>query len=52
MFTVDPMRIVPESGCSVPVIIRNRVVLPASLGPMMPTMPPAGRRKLKFSNST
>ncbi len=32
----DPMRIVPESGFSVPMIMRNSVVLPAPLGPMMP----------------
>jgi hypothetical protein len=32
--------IVPASGFSWPVIILNSVVLPAPLGPMMPTIPP------------
>ncbi len=35
----------PESGFSWPVIMRNSVVLPAPLGPMMPTMPPGGSLK-------
>src|SRR5258708_37523479 len=30
----------PSSGCSSPVIIRNSVVLPAPLGPTMPTFSP------------
>jgi hypothetical protein len=33
-------------------IMRNRVVLPAPLGPMMPTIPAGGRVKLRSSNST
>jgi hypothetical protein len=32
-----------------PASMRNSVVLPAPFGPMMPTMPPAGRLKLKDS---
>ena len=52
MSTVGPIRIVPESGCSDPVSIRKSVVLPAPLGPIMPTMPPGGRRNEKFSIST
>ena len=40
-----PTRISPASGFSPPVSMRNRVVLPAPLGPMMPTMPPRGRMK-------
>ena len=31
--------------------MRNSVVLPAPFGPMMPTMPPAGRRKFRLSMS-
>ena len=41
----------PESGFSWPVIILNRVDLPAPFGPMMPTMPPAGSLKERFSIS-
>ena len=45
-------RMVPVSGFSWPVIIRNSVVLPAPFGPMTPTMPPGGREKAMFSNSS
>ncbi len=38
----DTVQIAPESGCSPPVIMRNKVVLPAPLGPITPTMPPCG----------
>ena len=50
--TVSPSRIEPWSGFSAPVIILNRVVLPAPFGPMMPTMPPGGSLKFKSSIST
>ena len=40
--TESPMAIAPLSGFSCPVIMRNRVVLPAPLGPITPTMPPGG----------
>ena len=50
-FTVWPMSISPESGFSWPVIILNSVDLPAPLGPMMPTMAPAGTVKLRSSIS-
>ncbi len=40
--TVGPIRISPESGFSCPVIILNRVDLPAPFGPMMPTIAPGG----------
>ena len=43
------MRISPLSGFSWPMIMRNSVVLPVPFGPMMPTMPPAGRRNDKSS---
>jgi hypothetical protein len=33
---------VPLSGLSWPVIMRNSVVLPAPLAPITPTMPPGG----------
>ncbi len=39
---VSPRRSAPESGCSLPVSMRNSVVLPAPLGPIIPTMPPGG----------
>ncbi len=39
--TNSPILIVPASGLSCPVIMRNNVVLPAPFGPMTPTMPPA-----------
>ena len=45
-------RSVPASGFSWPVIMRNRVVLPAPLGPMTPTMPPGGRLKVRSSMSS
>jgi hypothetical protein len=35
----------PSVGFSVPTIILNRVVLPAPLPPITPTMPPRGRSK-------
>ena len=35
----------PESGFSWPVMILNRVDLPAPLGPITPTMPPGGKRE-------
>ena len=43
------MVMAPESGFSCPVIMRNSVVLPAPLGPMMPTMPPGGSLKERLS---
>ena len=52
MSTVAPTRSVPLSGFSCPTSIRKSVVLPAPLGPMMPTMPPGGSRKERFSKST
>jgi hypothetical protein len=42
IFTVWPIVILPESGFSLPVIMRKSVDLPAPLGPMMPTIAPAG----------
>ena len=47
--TVSPIRSVPASGFSCPVIIRNSVVLPAPFGPMTPTIPPRGSVKLRSS---
>ena len=41
----------PRPGVSRPAIIRNRVVLPAPLGPMTPTMPPGGRENDRSSIS-
>ena len=38
----------PQSGFSWPVIMRKSVVLPAPLGPMMPTIPPGGSEKFSF----
>ena len=35
--TVSPTRSVPASGASCPMIILNSVLLPAPLGPTMPT---------------
>ena len=40
--TVWPIVILPLSGFSRPVIMRNSVVLPAPLGPMTPTIAPGG----------
>ena len=48
---MSPTVIVPASGCSWPVSIRNRVVLPAPLGPMMPTMPAVGSENDRSSMS-
>ena len=41
----------PASGFSWPVIMRNSVVLPAPFGPMTPTMPPGGSLKVRSSIS-
>ena len=49
MTTVLPIEIVPESGCSFPVIMRKSVDFPAPFGPMMPTMAPLGTVKLRLS---
>ena len=43
---------VPSSGFSWPVIIRNSVVLPAPFGPITPTMPPGGSLKVRLSISS
>ena len=51
-FTVGPIRISPESGFSWPAIIRKSVVFPAPLGPMIPTIAPAGTTKLTSSISS
>jgi hypothetical protein len=48
--TVSPTVIDPESGVSSPTSIRNKVVLPAPLGPTMPTIAPRGTMKLRSSN--
>jgi hypothetical protein len=40
--TVSPIFSSPSSAVSLPTIILNSVVLPAPLGPIMPTMPPRG----------
>jgi hypothetical protein len=40
--TVSPISIVPASGVSWPTSMRNRVVLPAPLGPMIPTIRAGG----------
>ena len=42
----------PLSGFSLPAISLNSVDLPAPLGPMMPTMAPAGTVKDRLSIST
>src|SRR5690606_13652252 len=47
--TVSPTESVPLSGCSRPRIIRNRVVFPAPLGPIMPTIPAGGSENVRFS---
>jgi hypothetical protein len=49
---VLPITTSPLSGCSMPWIMRNSVDLPAPLGPMMPTMAPAGTLKLRLSISS
>ena len=51
MRTVWPILTSPLSGCSLPAISLKRVDLPAPLGPMMPTMAPAGTWKLRLSIS-
>ena len=45
------MVMLPLSGVSCLVIIRNSVVLPAPLGPITPTMPPGGNLKVRSSIS-
>ena len=47
--TVWPIVILPASGFSLPVIMRNSVVLPAPFGPMTPTIAPAGMRNERSS---
>ena len=49
IFTVSPIVISPVSGVSRPMIRRKRVVLPAPLGPITPTIPAGGSTKLRFS---
>jgi len=49
---VSPVRIVPLSGGSRPMIIHSSVVLPAPLGPITPTMDPGGIEALKLSSSS
>jgi len=51
MRTVEPIFTSPLSACSLPVIRRNSVDLPAPFGPMMPTIAPAGTLKLRSSIS-
>ena len=46
---MSPIVIVPASGFSWPVSMRNSVVLPAPLGPITPTMPPGGSLKDRSS---
>ena len=41
-----------EVGCSSPMIIRKRVVLPVPLGPITPTIPAGGSEKFSPSYST
>ena len=50
-FTVEPSTTSPRSAFSRPMIMRNKVDLPAPLGPMMPTIAPAGILKLRLSIS-
>ena len=50
--TVGPIVILPVSGFSLPAIMRNSVVLPAPLGPMMPTIAPGGMRNDRLSISS
>ncbi|MNG23276.1 hypothetical protein D3C84_1078610 [compost metagenome] len=50
--TVSPISMVPESGCSLPVSMRNRVDLPAPLPPITPTMAPFGMLRDRLSIST
>ena len=52
IFTVLPMTILPLSGFSLPVIMRNSVDLPAPFGPMMPTIAPGGTWKESLSISS
>mmetsp|Transcript_30406 Transcript_30406/g.76079 ORF Transcript_30406/g.76079 Transcript_30406/m.76079 type:complete len:222 (-) Transcript_30406:1803-2468(-) len=51
-FTVSPTTTEPASGVSTPVIIRNKVVLPAPLAPTMPTTAPGGMVQSKSSMSS
>jgi hypothetical protein len=50
--TVSPISIVPASGASWPMIMRNSVVFPAPFGPMIPTMPARGRENVRSSMSS
>ena len=49
--TVSPILILPLSGSSWPVSNLKRVVLPAPLGPIIPTIPAGGKLNVKFSNN-
>jgi hypothetical protein len=48
-FTVWPIFTSPESGFSLPAIIRKSVDLPAPFGPMMPMIAPGGTMKERLS---
>ena len=47
--TVSPIEISPQFGFSSFVINLNKVVFPAPLAPITPTIPPGGNLKLKLS---